>query len=320
MSAAPKVSPTVSVIIAAYEASGFVGGAIASALGQSLETIEVILVDDASRDDTIGAAKDAAGGDPRLTCLKLETNGGPAAARNAALAVATGDWIAVLDADDAMEPGRLEALVAFAEAEGADVAADMLLAIEDGRADAVLRPRRLPSPLTLAVFAHDNTVAGGGGRLGYLKPIFRRAFLDAHGIVYDESLRIGEDWTLAADALAFGARYVLLDRPLYRYALRAGSISHRFTVDALTRLIAAADAFATRHAGRLDAETRDALAMRRKGLADLLAFQRFIDCAKARRPVAALAALAARPSAWPLVRLPIMARLAGRRGERALMG
>ncbi len=310
-------APRVSVVIAAYEAAGFIGAAVASALAQTLREIEVIVVDDASKDDSLGAARAAGGGDPRLSCIRLEHNGGPSAARNAGFAAAKGDWIAVLDADDAMEPGRLEALVVFAEAEGADIAADHLLVVETGREPAVLQLHGLPSPLTLAAYARDDRRGGGSG---YLKPLFRRAFLARHAIAYDESLRVAEDWTLVADALALGARYVILEQPLYRYTVHAGSISHRLSVPKLEAMVASADTLAARHDGRLDADARRALAERRAGLLDWLAFQTFVDALKARRPVAGVTSLAKRPGAWPLLRGPIVARLVGRRGGRNLVG
>lgn len=318
MNGPPVKCPRVSVVVAAYEASGFVGAAVASALGQTLEDIEVIVVDDASRDDTLAAARAAAAGDPRLVTIRLERNGGPSAARNAALRAARGDWVAVLDADDAMEPERLEALLAFVEAERADIVADWLLVIEEGRAPEVLKPNGMPSPLTLAAYARDNSL-GGTGCSGYLKPMFRRAFLVEHALAYDESLRVAEDWTLIADALALGARYAILDRPLYRYAVHAGSISHRLSVGKLEAMAASADAFDARHAARLDADTKAALGQRRGSVLDWLAFQTFVDELKARRPAPALAALARRPSAWPLLSGPILARLGGRRGGRKLV-
>lgn len=317
MTAAATTVPRVSVAIAAYEAAGSIASAVQSALGQTLREIEVIVVDDASKDDTAGAARAAGAGDPRLTVVRLERNGGPSAARNAAFARARGDWIAVLDADDLMEPERLAALVAFAEAERADIVADWLKVVEDGAETGVIKPLDLPSPVGLAAYARDARRSGGAG---YLKPMFRHAFLAQQGLVYDETLRIGEDWTFIADALALGARYVVLDRPLYRYAVHDGSISHRLSMAKLEAMIASADAFLERRAARLDDDARRALAERRSALADWLAFQTFIDALKARRIAPALRALASRPTSWPLLKDPIAAALLGRRGRRKLAG
>lgn len=313
-----SVAPRVSVIIAGHQAARFIDGAVRSALGQTLQNIEVIVVDDASTDDTASAAVRAANGDPRLRTLTLPRNGGPSAARNAGLAAARGDWIAVLDSDDAMHPDRLERLVAHAERDVADIVADALLVVREGAETApgkAFGVARLPSPMGLGAYARDNRMHQSSGGSGYLKPLFRRSFIAAHALGYDTSLRIAEDWTFVADALAHGARFVLLDEPLYRYTVRTGSISHRLTVKSIEAMIASADRLAARHASRLSPPDRKALAQRRASLVDALAFQRFVERMKEGRRLDALAVLAKRPGGWPLLRMPIMSRLNGRRGD-----
>jgi succinoglycan biosynthesis protein ExoO len=314
-------APKVSVVIAAYRAERFIAHAVRSAQAQSLNNIEVIVVDDQSGDGTLAAAQAAAAGDARVRTLQLERNGGPSAARNAGFEAAKGEWIAVLDADDAMAPDRLEKLVAFAEDGGVDIAADALVLVESNQPDAEVRGAKhaaLTSPLALADFALDNCMYRRTGGSGYLKPLFRRAFLERHQLNYDESLRIAEDWALAAEALACGARYGLLQEPLYRYSVHADSISHRISSDALERIIASSDAFLERRAPWLSRDEIRALGERRASLVDALAFQRFVDGMKARKPLTAIAGIAGRPSAWPLLRLPIGARLSGARGGRRL--
>lgn len=312
-------TPVVSVVIAAHEAEGFIGRAVRSALAQTLGDIEVIVVDDASQDATIGAAVAAAEGDARLMTVRLGKNGGPSAARNAGFALAAGKWIAVLDADDAMAPERLDALVRVANDDGADMVADALVVVEEGREDEAgteFRCSGLPAPITLASFARDNRMYRISGGSGYLKPMFRREFLRANGLSYDATLRVAEDWTLAAEALARGARYVLSERPLYRYTMRQSSISARLSCDKLEKMIASADAFLERHRARLDADTLKALGERRTSLENALAFQLFLDRMKAGKPFGAAAAIAKRPGAAPLLRMPIEARLKGTRGAR----
>jgi hypothetical protein len=157
------------------------------------------------------------------------------------------------------------------------------------------------------------------GGAGYLKPMFRRAFVTEHALSYDETLRIAEDWTFAAEALARGGRYFLLAEPLYRYAIHANSTSHRIKADVIQRLVDSANTFVARHGAKLSAEDRSGLEARRSALLDALAFQSFVDGLKARDVLGGISALAARPSAWPLLRLPIQARLSGKRGGRELV-
>jgi succinoglycan biosynthesis protein ExoO len=316
-------SPTVSVVIAGYEAEGFIATAVKSALAQTLSDMEVIVVDDASPDAMLEAAVRAAGGDTRLKTIRLETNGGPSAARNAGFAAARGTWIAVLDSDDAFEPERLAKLVAFGEARGADIVADALSVVDEDRPEAAAKTFDcvgLPEPVTLSAYARDNRMFRRSGGSGYLKPMFRRAFVERHGLSYEPALRLAEDWTFAAEALAHGATFALLHEPLYRYTVRGGSISARLTTGKLAPLLASADAFLAKHRARLPAEDVTALSERRASLADALAFQTFVERVKAKEFGGALGALLKQPGSWPLLRMPIMARLKGSRGARETFG
>ena len=88
---------SVSVIITARDAVATIADAVSTALVDA-ETAEVIVIDDASNDDTAAAAESAGRGDDRLTISRCAVNIGPAAARNRAVEMATGDFVAVLDA------------------------------------------------------------------------------------------------------------------------------------------------------------------------------------------------------------------------------
>ncbi|AFK21270.1 glycosyltransferase (plasmid) [Haloferax mediterranei ATCC 33500] len=98
--------PTVSVIIPTYNRAEVLPRAIDSALDQTLSDVEVIVIDDASTDDTetVVTSYD----EPRVTYLAHETNRGGSAARNTGIEVATGDYIALLDSDDEWAPTKLE--------------------------------------------------------------------------------------------------------------------------------------------------------------------------------------------------------------------
>src|SRR5690349_17735421 len=97
-------APTYSVIIPAFNAAATVGRAIDSAVSQTLPPVEVIVVDDGSRDDTFSAASKF-GGNVKVI---RQTNAGPGAARNRAVSESTGEWLAFLDADDSWLPHKME--------------------------------------------------------------------------------------------------------------------------------------------------------------------------------------------------------------------
>ncbi len=111
-SAAPAV--LVSVIIPAYNAGPYVGEAVASVLAQQVADLEVIVVDDASTDDTAQVV--SAITDPRVHLVRM-AKGGVGAARNKGMELARGQFIAFLDADDRWAAGKLNRQLAILQSE-----------------------------------------------------------------------------------------------------------------------------------------------------------------------------------------------------------
>src|SRR5207237_4177688 len=97
--------PLVSAVIPVFNRVRSIGAAIDSALAQDMKELEVLVVDDGSTD----ATREVVGGhpDPRVRLIARERRGGAAAARNAGIAAAAGDYIAFLDSDDVWLPGKL---------------------------------------------------------------------------------------------------------------------------------------------------------------------------------------------------------------------
>ena len=101
----------VSVIIPTYNRGRTIERAVDSVLAQDHRSLEVIVVDDGSTDDTAGRMRDRYGHDSRVVYLR-QPNGGVCVARNTGMARARGEFIAMLDSDDAWLPGKLRAQVA----------------------------------------------------------------------------------------------------------------------------------------------------------------------------------------------------------------
>lgn len=104
----------VSVIVPTYNRAVRVSRAIDSALGQTHEAVEVLVVDDGSTDDTRDRITARYGDEPRVRYLH-RPNGGPAAARNTGLDAATGAFVAFLDSDDEWLPWKLDLQLACLE-------------------------------------------------------------------------------------------------------------------------------------------------------------------------------------------------------------
>lgn len=227
----------VAVVIAAKDAAGTIQRAVASALAEP-EASEVVVVDDGSTDETAALASACDDGSGRLTVIS-QANSGPAAARNRAIALSTAPLICVLDADDYFLPGRLAALLQRAGTDW-DLAADELL-VANGDQCAPSALARSGNKVAFHEFVRGNISdpRRPRGEMGFLKPLMRRAFLERHGLGYDESLRLGEDYALYAEALAHGARFVMVDACGYVSVVRPGSLSHKHSVEDLAALIAA---------------------------------------------------------------------------------
>src|SRR4051794_33266044 len=101
--------PFVSALMAAYNAEPFVAEAIESALAQDWpeERLEVVVCDDGSTDGTAAVVQSYLARYPGRVRLIRQANGGPCAAVNTALAAARGEWLGILDADDAWPSDRL---------------------------------------------------------------------------------------------------------------------------------------------------------------------------------------------------------------------
>jgi glycosyltransferase involved in cell wall biosynthesis len=205
--------PTFSVVIPAYQAAATISEAISSALSQTARPLEVIVCDDGSTDDIVGAVGPF--GD-QISLLRAE-NAGAAAARNRGLARARGDFVAFLDTDDAWLPHYLERLGELAAARP-DL--DLLSADVFYEADGEIIGR----------FYELNSFAVENQRHAIFRSCFvgwpaarRTRLLSIAG--FDESLKIAHDWDAWARLILAGAQAGLVQEPLSRYRLRPGSLA-----------------------------------------------------------------------------------------------
>ena len=103
----------VSIIIPAYNCEDFIGVALESVINQSYENWEAIVVDDCSKDDTAIVVKKYIKNDNRIKYYKLDINSGAAVARNKAVDIATGKYLAFLDSDDVWFKDKLTKQINF---------------------------------------------------------------------------------------------------------------------------------------------------------------------------------------------------------------
>jgi succinoglycan biosynthesis protein ExoO len=219
-------APRVSVIVPAYNVAGCLERALDSALVQTIPDLEILVVDDGSSDATFDVACRVAARDPRVRVLRNERNLGIGASRNLAFSEAQGEWLALLDGDDVWLPTRLERMLAVSEC--AAVVSDdvyVMRGLSTKLREPVfcsflqLRGLNLTEPRHLSLLDlvwHD---------IALIQPMFRRSFLEQHGLQYDPVLRINEDFRFYLEILALEPRWLQLPEAYYLYFTdRAGSV------------------------------------------------------------------------------------------------
>lgn len=228
----------VSVLIAAYNTAAYISQAIESALGQTEKNIEIIVVDDASTDETGKIAQSFS--DHRLKVFRNKENHGQSYSLNRAIREARGKWIALLDSDDWFASDRLEKLLQVAYTEDADMIADDIYFIRDGEKfpwSTLLSESKVHLKINThieTVFFIENDLPGTWGLpLGLTKPLIKRDFLIQHGIENIESIKMAPDFWFDLNCLAHGARFIFVPQPYYFYRSRPDSL---VTVSQIKRL------------------------------------------------------------------------------------
>jgi glycosyltransferase involved in cell wall biosynthesis len=208
-----QAAPEVTVIIPTRSRWSFLSRTLRSALGQEGVDLEVIVVDDGSRDETPMRLAEIA--DPRLSVIRRDRSGGVAAARNTALSTARGAWLAPLDDDDLWAPGKLRAQLEAAAREGGSFAyCRSVLIDQHGAAMGPDDPPPDPTDLPRALLVR-NCIPGGASNLIASTDLVR----ELGG--FDEGARF-DDWDLYI-RLAAAGRGARCEETLVAYRRHPGN-------------------------------------------------------------------------------------------------
>lgn len=223
-------NPSVSVIIPVYNVENYLRQCLNSVINQTLQSIEVICVDDGSTDSSLAILEEYAKKDGRITVIS-ELNGGLSCARNRGLSYARGEYVYFLDSDDYLVPIALEALAKAANEDNADVIifnAETVYeteALKESHAsfadayqkekpyDEVLSGTEMLSKL-LKMKAYRSSVP---------LQFFRREFLDGTGVCFLEGVT-HEDELFTPIILNKASRVLCLNQPFYFRRIRENSI------------------------------------------------------------------------------------------------
>ena len=226
----------VTVIIPAYNSEKTIQDAILSALSQTWEDIEVIVVDDGSTDDTLTLCRAIAAENEKVRIIHSKEEG-VSAARNRGITAANGEFITFLDADDALEPDMVAVLMDILANTGADIAGCGFASVQAGeKPKAARKPKNHAEEIgELSVFMGDEIISGAV--LEKDTRIWSKLFTrKAIGRVrFREDFSIGEDFLFMMDVTAAGNEgapliYVRTARKLYRYLINPkGAMERPFT-------------------------------------------------------------------------------------------
>lgn len=198
-------NPLVSIIIPTFNVHEYVGAAIESVIEQTYDNWELLIVDDASADDTIAVVEGLVGESGRVRVFRLEKNVGAGAARNVGIREARGRYIAFLDADDWWYPTKLEEQVRFIQEN--DIAFSFTAFEYADNALNVTGVSHKPPKISYCAMLIGNNIGTPGVMID----------TQAVGKMYMPSLRESEDWALwIAIVRKAGAAYSI-NLPLWKY-------------------------------------------------------------------------------------------------------
>lgn len=209
------MNQTISVIVPVFNVAGYLPQCVDSILSQDYGNLEVILIDDGSTDGSGEICDRYAALDSRVRAIH-QKNGGAAAAKNAGLRLATGEYLAFADSDDYLEPGAYGFLMKVLLENGADAVQGSFREVYRNRAEEQrISEETLEGYDYLLRFPKDFSCALLWNKL------YRRALFD--GVFFEEGHKIDDEYFTYQGFLQ-PRKVVRMDRVVYNYRKRASSV------------------------------------------------------------------------------------------------
>ena len=224
--------PKVSVVVPVYNVEKYLERCVKSLRNQTLDDIEIILVDDGSPDNCPSMCDEFTKQDVRVKVVH-KVNGGLSSARNAGIAIATGEYIGFVDSDDDVELTMYEKLSHIAEQEQVDfVMSDYIRVLQDGESyiktlniDAGYYDKeKIKKDIFPSLIMGENLEYGP--LLSVWHCLYKKEFLQNNNLRFDEEVRWSEDNIFSAIAgYCADSFYYLKDQGLYHYYDNPGTIT-----------------------------------------------------------------------------------------------
>ena len=206
----------VSIIVPVYNIENYIRVCVESILAQTYASLELILVDDGSKDNSGILCDEYAVIDPRVKVIHKE-NGGVSSARNAGLRQAKGDWIMHVDGDDWIEPDIIESLIEAAKATEADLVFSDFIKYGPNAGN-----NQLPS-------WNSDKIDSMSRYIAYVMTtiwgsIAKRSLYIDHSLKSPEGISYCEDFHLIVRLCHYAKKIANVHRPFYHYRYRPTSI------------------------------------------------------------------------------------------------
>ncbi|MFE3517105.1 CDP-glycerol glycerophosphotransferase family protein [Streptomyces sp. NPDC059166] len=220
------MKPLLSVVVPVHNVEGYLEECLASLAGQSLDDIEVVLVDDGSTDGSRRIAEDFAARDERFRCVH-QRNAGLSAARNAGVAHTSPGvpYLAFADSDDVVVPDAYERMLASLESTGSDLVTGNVLRLDEEGTRQAWQYRWLTSDSPRTHITRDPRLLAD--RVAWNK-VFRRSFWDRHAFAFPVG-KLYEDTPVMIPAHHLARSVDVLHGHVYHWRVREGSITRRRT-------------------------------------------------------------------------------------------
>lgn len=229
----------ISVILPVYKVERYIEQCMESVLNQTYKNLEIILVDDGSPDNCGQICDHYAQIDKRVKVIHKQ-NGGAPAARNDALAICTGDWIAYVDPDDWTEKNLFEEVMKAAERDNSDIiifntylnSGNRQKIMQAFPEEFVTEDRNFIYKLQLsAINKNFNPYIQKWSQGFPWDKIFKASMLKEHNVLWPTNLRANDDVVYNLHAFQYAKRITYLNKTLYHYRVNQESIGHRFMAD-----------------------------------------------------------------------------------------
>lgn len=216
-----EIRPKISVIVPVYNVMPYLRDSLDSILNQTLSDLEIILIDDGSNDGSTEICSLFAERDRRIKLIKTDHQG-VSYAKNTALSVACGDYIAFVDSDDWIELDMFSYLFQLAESVHADIATCVIVKEYPNGKSVIEGNSKCYKADWIKVI--DEINYGGEFNAYLVNKLFRKSLLD--GITFQNSASIGEDYCFLMKVLLREPAVIRGGECKYHYRQRADSVSY----------------------------------------------------------------------------------------------